>query len=243
MSSLRRVVAGSFLFVLALAVALTPSCGGGSGGDQTTKFTGAWTFQSGSLTPICPIPGLSPFDLTGLNVTFTKVDDATISLTINSACDLHFRAAGATATVLPNQTCTLDLGGALGPQAVAIKSWTLTVKGEEIDCTISGSASLCTASGSAVLVRGTTDAGVTPRDGGHDAQSGSSDAANEGGADAGTDAGATDGAAEAGADGGGEAGAETGAEAGGDAANEAASEAGAEAASEAGAAADGGPDA
>jgi hypothetical protein len=217
-----------------IALAVAPSCGGGSAGDQTTNFVGAWTFKSGALTPICPIPGLSPFDLTGLNLTLTKVDDATISLKINAACDVHFRVSGASATALPAQTCTLDLGGALGPQSVAVTSWTLKIVGDEIDCTIAGRASLCSASGTAVLVRGTTDAGVTNHDGSaHDGQAGNAEAGQEdiaaetGGPDGGTD-GAVDGASDAATtdattDAGTEAsfdvGAETGTEAGVDAAD------------------------
>jgi hypothetical protein len=172
----RRSLRALLSLSMGLALAAAPSCGGSSGGDQTTKFSGAWTFKSGSLTPTCPIPGLSPFDLTGLNVAFTKVDDSTIALMINTACNLHFHAADTKATVLANQTCALDLGGALGMQNIMITSWTLSLAGDEIDCTLSGRASLCTAAGTGVLVRGTTDAG----DGGA-AESGAGEGDTDGG--------------------------------------------------------------
>jgi hypothetical protein len=229
MPSSRRSLPVLWPLAALLAFVAAPSCGGGSAGDQTTNFVGPWTFQSGALTPVCPIPGLSPFDLTGLNLTLTKVDDATISLKINAACDVHFRVSGTSGTALPGQTCALDLGGALGMQSVAVTSWTLKIVGDEIDCTIAGKASICSASGTAVLVRGTTDAGVSNHDGGpHDGQAGSAEAGQDdlaseaGGTDGGVDGptdvggddtGTADGGVEAGAD------AETGTDAGVDVAD------------------------
>lgn len=207
MPFLRRSLPVLWPLAALLAFGAAPSCGGGAAaGDQTTNFVGPWTFQSGALTPVCPIPGLSPFDLTGLNLTLTKVDDATISLKINAACDVHFRVSGTSGTALPGQTCALDLGGALGMQSVAVTSWTLKIVGDEIDCTIAGKASICSASGTAVLVRGTTDAGVSNHDGGpHDGQAGDAEPGQDGGVaetsgtDGGTD-GAADGTTEAGGD-------------------------------------------
>jgi hypothetical protein len=195
------------LVVLALAVA--PSCGGG-GGDQTAKFVGAWTFTSGSLTPVCLVPGVPPFDLTGLNVTFTKIDDSTISLMINAFCDVHFHVSGNSATAVANQTCSLDLGGALMMQTVNVTKWTLSLSGDHIDNVIAGSVAICTASGTAVLARGTSDAGIgTPRDGSTrdgtsergSAEAGGGDGgAPEAGPEVGTDAGAESGAEAAGPD-------------------------------------------
>jgi hypothetical protein len=152
-----------FGLVLALSFAAlaAPSCGGGAGGDQTVTFLGSWAFASGALTPMCPIPGLAAFDLTGGPVLFEKIDDSTLSGTLNSTCIIKFHASGNRATVEPGQTCTLDLGAPLGPQTMQITTWTLTLAGDRIDCTIAGSASLCTAMGTGVLVRGgTTDGGA-----------------------------------------------------------------------------------
>jgi hypothetical protein len=175
-----------------LALAVAPSCGG-SGGDQTVKFLGAWTFSSGQLTPMCALI-TTPFSLTGLPVVFTKDDDSTISLGIGAACTVKFKVAGAKATVEPNQTCTLDVG-ALGPQTVAINRWTLTLSGDEIDNDIAGSILICTASGTAVLMRGGPDGGAPDADAGKN--EGGAEVANaDGGA---PEAGATDGAPEAGA--------------------------------------------
>jgi hypothetical protein len=199
--------------VLMLALAVTPSCGGG-GGDQTVKFLGTWTFSSGQLTPMCALI-TTPFSLTGLPVVFTKVDDSTISLGIGAACTVKFKVSGAKATVEPNQTCTLDVG-ALGPQTVAIVKWTLMLSGDQIDNDIAGSILICTASGTAVLTRGGPDAGAPDADAGKH-EGGAAVANADGGApeagatDGAPEAGATDAALEASADGGSEAGSGDGA--------------------------------
>ncbi|HVU51609.1 MAG TPA: hypothetical protein VHL80_13030, partial [Polyangia bacterium] len=145
-----------------LALAAAPSCGGG-GGNQTAKFVGPWTFSAGTLTPMCPLAGLTvpSFNLMGLNVTFQEVDGSTISLTLNTSCVVKFKVSGSKATVAPNQTCSLDVGAPLGMVNIDITTWTLSLVGGHIDCTIDGSAAgLCTAMGTATLVPGTTDAGV-----------------------------------------------------------------------------------
>ena len=110
--------------------------------------------------PMCPI-SVPNFNLTGLPVTFQKVDNSTISLTLNAGCVVDFKVSGSKATVAANQTCTLDAGAPLNMVSIAITKWSLSLVGDHIDNTISGSASLCTAMGTATLVRGTIDAGVT----------------------------------------------------------------------------------
>jgi hypothetical protein len=222
---------------LALFSLLGASCGGG--GDQTTKFVGPWTFASGSLTPSCLIAANLPnFNLTGQNVTFTKVDDSTLSLMLNAGCVIKFHASGNSATVVAGQMCTLDLGPPLGMQSISITTWTLSLVGEHIDNTIVGTASVCTAMGTAVLVRGTTDAGA--RDSGREtgttggAGAGGTSGSDGGGAGAGGASG-SDGSAGGGGAGGSDAGAsevgagdgggaDAAAAAGGDAASEAASD-------------------
>ena len=191
-----RLSRASILFAL-LTVTLAPSCGGGGSGDQTTKFVGAWTFASGELTPTAGCPISAPFSLKGISVMFAKVDDATISLGIGAVCTVRFKVSGATATVEPKQTCTLDFG-ALGPMAVAIDAWTLTLTGDQIDNTIEGSIFICKASGTAVLTRGAHDGGA--HDGG-DAATHEAGATETGADTSATDGGATEaGATEAGAD-------------------------------------------
>jgi hypothetical protein len=95
------------------------------------------------------------------NAVAIQVDHSTLTGTLNSACIIKFHASGNRATVAAGQTCTLDLGAPLGPQTIQITTWTLTLAGDRIDCTIAGGARLCTAMGPGVLVRdGTTDGGA-----------------------------------------------------------------------------------
>jgi hypothetical protein len=154
---LRKHVLTSVFGLSCLSV-LAASCGGG--GDGTTKFVGAWTFESGELTATCAIGAPPPFSLAGLPVTFARVDDSTISLTINTQCTVKFAVDGDHATAAANQMCTLDVGS-LGPQNIAVTKWTLSLSGDRIDNDIAGMASICTAAGTAVLVRGTPDAGAS----------------------------------------------------------------------------------
>jgi hypothetical protein len=120
------------------------------------------------------------FNLTGLNVSFQKVDNSTISLTLNAGCVVDFKVSGSKATVAANQTCSLDAPAPLNMVvSIAIKTWSLSLVGDHIENTISGSASLCTAMGTATLVRGVTDAGVTG--GGGHAGSGTTGSAGMGG--------------------------------------------------------------
>jgi hypothetical protein len=152
----------ALLLVSLAALAAAPSCGGGSPAPQTEKFVGAWTFQSGMLTPMCGAlaAGVMPVSLVGLPVTLAQLDSTTLSLTLNASCVIHLQVSGATATVAAAQTCTLDVAG-LGPTAVDITTWTLTLTGDHIDNTIAGNvAGFCSATGVGVLVRGTTDAGT-----------------------------------------------------------------------------------
>jgi hypothetical protein len=192
-----------------LSLATAPSCGGSSG-DQTAPFVGPWTFSSGTLMPMCPI-AVNNFNLTGLNVTFQKVDNSTISLMLNAGCAVKFKVSGSKATVEANQTCTLDAGAPLNMVSIAIKTWTLSLVGDHIDNTISGSASLCTAMGTATLVRGVTDGGVTGG-GGHGGSGTTGGAGVDGGGTGGGGAGGSSGmTGGAGADGGAGAGGSTGA--------------------------------
>lgn len=158
---MRRMLRRHLLTSLFALSAVAVSCGGsGGGGDDTAKFVGAWTFQSGELAPMCLGSTLAPFELTGLPVTFAMVDVSTISLTINPQCSVKFTVSGSHATAPAGQMCTLDLGGSLGTQPIMITKWTLALSGDQIDNDIAGSASICTAAGTAVLARGASDAGA-----------------------------------------------------------------------------------
>jgi hypothetical protein len=153
------------LALLAVATILTaPACG--SPANRTADFVGPWTFSSGVLTPVCTLSSvmLQPLSLQGLPVTFTKVDDSTISLETGTAgCTVLFSVSGGTATAKPGQTCMLDVP-TLGPTSVGITSWTLTLSGDQIQSMLSGAVVICTASGAGVLVRGGGDASTTGGD-------------------------------------------------------------------------------
>jgi hypothetical protein len=152
-----------FRATLALAISLGAACGGGAAGDQASKLTGTWKFQSGMLTPACG-GGLSvpPFPLTGLSLTLTKVDDSTIQVVAGSAgCTLTFKVAGNVATATSGQTCMLDAGATLGGvQTISVKSWTLTLANDQLTTSISAGIIICTATGDGVLVRSTPDGGA-----------------------------------------------------------------------------------
>jgi hypothetical protein len=163
-----RVSATLFRTALTLALVLPAACGGGGvGGDQASKFAGAWMFQSGMLTPDCGA-GLTvpPFGLTGLGLVLTKVDDSTIKVVAGSAgCTLTFTVAGDVATAISGQTCKLNTGSPLlGVQTVSVTSWKLTLANDRITTDITGGVAAgvltCTATGSGVLVPGTPDAGT-----------------------------------------------------------------------------------
>ena len=66
---------------VSLCLVLAAGCGGGGvSGDQASKFAGAWTFESGMLTPMCGNLAVPAFKLTGLPLVLTKVDDTTIKV-------------------------------------------------------------------------------------------------------------------------------------------------------------------
>jgi hypothetical protein len=109
---------------------------------------------------MCLLAGLPPYDLTGLNVSFTKVNDSTISLTINAGCAVSFQVSGNQATAAAGQMCALDLGPPIGMQSIMITTWTLALSGDHIDAAIAGAAVGCKAAGTGVLVRGTSDGGT-----------------------------------------------------------------------------------
>ena|SRR5215471_10245312 len=140
-----------------LAIVLLVAACGSSSSDDASKFVGTWTFDSGTITATCSngLPGGS-FPIAGLSGMITKVDNTHIRLTANSSCIINFTVSGATATAPSGQSCTLPTP-TLGPQEIAISSWTMTLTGTGAGATMSASisgtalAGLCTASGSGSL--------------------------------------------------------------------------------------------
>jgi hypothetical protein len=150
-------------------MAALAACSSG-GGDDAMKFAGTWTFSSGQLAATCPAPLMpDPFDLKGLSVSISKVSNSAIDLVAGSAakCTVHLNVSGNKATATPaNQTCKLDVGGALGEQTLIVKSWTLDWAAGHLSSTTSATVLLCMLDGSGVLMPGGPDGGVTPADGG-----------------------------------------------------------------------------
>jgi len=153
-----------FSTVLAcLLAASLAGCGGGS--DDATKFAGTWTFTAGSsVTATCippAPPNPAPFDLTGQDVTITKVDNSHLRANVTlqagqPACLVNFHVSGSTATADDNQSCNvvLSLTGTPTSYPILLKSWTLTISGQVITTALQGSVALCTAMGSGTLMPG-----------------------------------------------------------------------------------------
>jgi hypothetical protein len=190
----------------AIGLALMAAACSSGGGDDAAKFAGPWTFASGQLAATCPapFPTPAPFDLKGLSVSISRVNNGAIDLVAGSAakCTVHFTVSGDKATASPvNQLCKLDVGGALGEQTLTVKTWTLDWAAERLTSTTSALVLGCMLDGSGVLSPGGPDGGVSPSDGGDakpapmDAQPdlgtdvATSDAGTDTGTDTGTDAG------------------------------------------------------
>ena len=169
--------------LLGLALAFVGACGGvavvGHGADAARNFVGTWTFESGMLTPACPMIMPPPFSLVGLSVRIAEVDDKTITVQAGSArCSVTFAVDGNVARALPDQHCELDTGALLGVQNIAVTSWTLTRAGERITSTTSGAVVICAATGSGVLV---PQWSIEAPDGGADASSDGDASGGDGG--------------------------------------------------------------
>ena len=136
----------------AAAALLAVGCSSGSGGggsNPAAMFTGAWTFGSGSITPMCNV-AIPAFDLTGDTMTITRVNDTEVSTSLTGSgvmCNVNFNVSGTTATALPGQTCLvtvmLTLAGAptTVPVTINISSWTLNVSGDSLTIAMTGTAS------------------------------------------------------------------------------------------------------
>jgi hypothetical protein len=137
------------LLVLALATA-SSSCGGGSS-DDTSKFIGTWTFDSGMLgtDSTCAV-GAQSAALAGQTFTLVKGTSSDLLLTLTTSqvmCQVTFKVAGSTATADPNQMCTFTVTG-LGQTSVGVTSWTLvTSNGTTLTTSMVGTA-ICPVTGS-----------------------------------------------------------------------------------------------
>ena len=149
------------------AVALLLGCGssgGNGGGNPADAFVGGWTFDAGSIMPMCSGVNIGAIDLTGVGVALTKVDATHVQLvsTTGIMCDVTFTASGSTATVAANQSCTLTVQGTV--VTINITSWTLMLSGDTIDSSMAGTATIsivsCAPTSTGTLTRPASDAGT-----------------------------------------------------------------------------------
>jgi hypothetical protein len=132
--------------------------GGGAASDPATAFVGGWTFESGSVTPMCTGASVPAIALTGNAVSITKIDAGHINLSFSNSeltCNIDFVVSGATATAEAAQSCTIKVSGTSA--TFNVTTWTLTQSGNTISMSISGTAKVaivsCTPSGTATLGR------------------------------------------------------------------------------------------
>jgi hypothetical protein len=157
----------------AAAALLALGCGSGSGGgsNPAAMFTGAWTFGSGSITPMCNVT-IPSFDLTGDTMTITRVSDTEVSTSLTGSgvmCNVNFNVSGTSATAVSGQTCLvtvmITLAGAptTVPVTINISTWTLNVSGDSLTIAMTGTA---TAEAGLITCNPTADGSATRVSGG-----------------------------------------------------------------------------
>jgi hypothetical protein len=98
----------------AIVLVLGSSCGT----DPADAFVGTWTSTDAAIDSVgsCgPSGSIGAIDLTGM--TITEVDRSHITATFvanGAACELGFTVSGATATVKPDQSCSISDGTTSG---------------------------------------------------------------------------------------------------------------------------------
>lgn len=139
-------------FLVALAAAAA-ACSDQKGGAD--KFVGTWAY-SGSINPNCQ--NLAAIDLTGDVVTITAPDSSHLIVDLGGFCTVNFGVAGSTASAASGQVCTFDIPS-LGPEAITITKWTLTVSTDNLlNSDFTGAVLICAPTGTGTLTR-TGDAG------------------------------------------------------------------------------------
>jgi hypothetical protein len=145
---MRGMTSASRLMVLVAALGIgAMACNEKTGAD---KFVGTWTY-AGLVNANCL--DIAPIDLTGATATITATDKSHIVVDLEGFCRINLEVDGFSASAGAGQTCTLEIPG-LGPVAIAITSWTLSMAGGDvIDSAFTGSALGCFPSGTGTLTR------------------------------------------------------------------------------------------
>lgn len=132
--------------VCALGIAAA-SCGSKGGAD---KFVGSWIY-AGAIDPNCQ--NIAAVDLTGDAVTITATDSSHLRVDLAGYCNIAFEVDGFTASASGGQSCTFDIPS-LGPQAIAITSWTLTMTSDDVlTSDFKGAILICAPTGTGTLTR------------------------------------------------------------------------------------------
>jgi hypothetical protein len=144
MTWLRKLGLRVTFFVSIVSMTAGVACdddGGGSG--NADAFVGNWTFDSGTIEPMCTGVTVNSMDLTGATITITKVDGSHIRATSTTGitCNVTFAVSGSTATSQAGGTCTVMVPN-FGAATVNITSWTLTLSGDKLMSNLNGSASI-----------------------------------------------------------------------------------------------------
>lgn len=122
-------VRGSGLVAVVLGAALA-----GCGGEEETAspFVGTWSYVAGMSTVSCPpLPAMNETTMGTLPI--NRGSDAPLEAAKNlgfgsQACTIKLSVAGAVASAMPNQMCTVTVMGFM--PTVKIDSYTLTVAGD-----------------------------------------------------------------------------------------------------------------
>ncbi len=136
------VAAVALALALALASSLT-GCGGGGSAASTDAFVGQWTFQTGSISPMCSGITISDIALTGDALEITKVDGTHVAMVIAASglsCDVTFAVSGSTASVESGQSCVATFDNMSA--TVDIATWKLTLTGDTLVSSMTGNASV-----------------------------------------------------------------------------------------------------
>jgi hypothetical protein len=154
------------LALILLASAASLSCGGdGDSGAPADMFVGRWMVTAGTQKvncgPAIPVPDS---DLKGTFQELMKDANNALSIDLTMGCVVKLDVAGSTATVRPNQTCTITVMiGATSAQVMGtITGGTFAVSGQTATFSYMGSAMggafSCTfmASGTSSKAAGTT---------------------------------------------------------------------------------------
>jgi hypothetical protein len=99
-------VTRSLAFLIVTVALANAGCGGDSGG-ATDPFVGRWMVTAGTQKVNCGALTVPDNNLAGTFQELKKDTDNTLSIDLTMGCVVKLDVSGTTATVRPNQTCTI----------------------------------------------------------------------------------------------------------------------------------------